>query len=229
MRTTGRMLAPLAILTAVTLAGCATSAPASTPTPTSPKPASSSSSSASPTPTAEAWVTHTTPDGTATFELPATWTAQEQPLPNDDPMARAAILILDQAGAQKLHYYPYLDGIGGACKLEYPVHVYDAVEVPIATYDAAPARMLYRVAETPEGVEGTMGLTQDDATDFAGCLFYNTLYTSSSLGLISFGTALQSPSDGNLTFASVDEAKAFASTPEYATLKRILTSLVLTG
>ena len=154
MRTTNRMLVPLAILTAVTLAGCGTSAPASTPAATSPKPTSSSSPSASPTPTAEAWVTYTTPDGTATFELPATWTTQVQPLPNDDPMARADILILDQAGTQKLHYYPYLDGLGGACQLAYPVHVYDAVEVPItcasratvSTLTTSPASIRYTAA-----------------------------------------------------------------------------------
>ena len=125
-------------------------------------------------------------------------------------------------------------GLGGAC---------GPAPVPLLTLDSGPVDIPYRAsarAGAPEfsfrvldgtgsglKVRGSLGLSQADPQLITSCMYYNMV--SSPVATLSFATQFQvtlSDTQG-LAFDSVDEAKAYMATGEYAQLKRMFMSLSL--
>lgn len=122
-------------------------------------------------------------------------------------------------------------GLGGSCGPSHvPLQTLDSqpVDVPYVSGYGAPVPLFgFRVLDgTAVGlqVRGSLGLYQE--TEFQdSCMYYNTVGTPN--GLLGFATALQVRLDDSegLAFNSMDEARAFMETEEYADLKRLFLSM----
>jgi hypothetical protein len=208
---------------AVVVTGCgAPPAPSGDPS-NSPRP-SASSTPTSTAPAVDEWVTYTTPSGLATFELPATWYVEV--------VNPTKLQLLND---ERILTLTFLEQIGGAgsppCSAPYPYETLDDVEIPIESVNTdpvvnVPPRVAFRAIQFPGMVAASIGTT--DAVAGQGgqtCGFFNTV-GSPTLGQFSFATQLSVDMDfPGFTFATMDEARAFMTTPVYKTLMRILTSL----
>ena len=125
-------------------------------------------------------------------------------------------------------------GLGGACGPQ-PVPLLtldsEAVQIPHRTSaDAGTPEFSFRVLDgTGIGlkVRGSLGLNQPDPQMLESCMYYNTV--SSPVATLVFATGVQVTltDTAGLTFDSVDEAKAYMATEEYAQLKSMFMSLQL--
>lgn len=183
--------------------------------------------------TAAAWERYSNASARISFDLPPGWTVLEKKVDGTTPSVQ-----LDIANEQGIriagleHSIP--GGLGGACGPE-PVPVLtldsEAVDIPRRTSAGAGIpEFSFRVLDgTGLGlkVRGSLGLNQPDPQMLESCMYYNTV--SSPVGTLAFATRVQvTVSDTNgLSFDSVDEAKAYMATEEYAQLKRMFTSLQL--
>ncbi|CAN5363547.1 hypothetical protein BH10ACT7_BH10ACT7_16140 [soil metagenome] len=207
----------------VVITGCGAPTNPSADPSSSPRPSASST----PTPTAvaeEEWVTYTTPSGLATFELPATWYVEV--------VNPSKLQLLNDERILTLTFLEQIGGIGSPpCDATYPYETLDDVEIPIVSTNTdptwnVPSRIAYRAIQFPGMVAAGLGTT--DAIAGQGgqtCGFFNIIGTQ-TLGQFSFATQMSVDQDfPGLTFATMDEARAFMQTPVYATLMRILTSV----
>ena len=167
------------------------------------------------------------------FDLPAGWTVVEKKVDGTTPSVQ--LDINNQQGIRVAgleHALP--GGVGGACGPE-PVPVLtldsEAVQVPHRTSaGAGTPEFSFRVLDgTGIGlkVRGSLGLNQPDPQMLESCMYYNTV--SSPVATLVFATGVQvtlTDTEG-LAFDSVDEAKAYMATEEYAQLKSMFMSLQL--
>ncbi|QIM19436.1 hypothetical protein G7066_14205 [Leucobacter coleopterorum] len=227
------------------VAGCAT---VPDPEPSA-KPTTTAKSTASPSPTPAPTVTPTpTPTSTPdlwqrfidarmpySFEVPPGWAVVEQPSPygNQGPLQ---FLVNDGQGKQQLVFSSQASGFGGRCGDAAPLNVQemDAEPATIPGYtltsrtikNLTSPQFVYRAMQTDKGVVASLGLSDEGITD--SCAFYNLLHPGETT--ISFADATQvSAENPPHLFASTDEAKSFAQSDEYKTLKRILLSLQIAG
>lgn len=233
------LIAVAAIATGVLgLSACApepvTPAPTAQPTPTStPSPTQTPTPEPTQEPTPEAWERFTDPRMSQSFEVPPDWTVQEIGSPND--MGIVQFGVMDESGAQRLFFANTVQGLGGACG-DLPVQAVeelDARPVDIPGYVAAPddgttqlvaPRVVFRAAPVAEGAIASLALADDVPPE--SCMYYNLLHTAD--GLTAFGTRLQVDTydpQAQWLFGSVDEARAYTQTEDYAKLVRILSSL----
>ncbi|WP_198677556.1 hypothetical protein [Leucobacter luti] len=231
---TAPLFAVLALAAGV--AGLSACAPEPAPTPTpiatqTPAPTPTQTPTSTPTPTAIPWERFSDERLTQSFELPPGWTVQELGGPND--MGIVQLGVLDPTGAQRLVFMNAVQGLGGACG-ELPqqaIEELDACPVEIPGYVAAPdgvtelvaPRVVFRAAPVAEGALASLALA-DDVPPLS-CMYVNLLHTSG--GLTAFGTALQVDTydpQSQWLFGSMDEARAYTQTDDYAQLVRILQS-----
>lgn len=211
------MLAVVPVAALLLLTACdpgAGSNPTSTPPPTA-------TATPTPEPTVE-WTTYTTEAG-GTFELPATWTVTTDEFGH--------LTISDDAGATRLRYREGEEGLGSTCEGGVAVEDIDEVAVDIPSGNsgmyATPTRFVFRAMQLEGSVSATMGLTDSVSTiDGVACELFNFVGSTTALGLFSFGTApTVRLEEADLAFSTMADAEAYTSTDDYATLKRIVTSL----
>lgn len=197
-----------------------TSAPPATTTPT-PAP-----------PTEDPWVRFVDDRMVYSFETPPGWTVEEVPSAYT-PEELLQYVIRDPDGAEQLYFSSAVIGLGGSCESlpALGLEELDVVPAEIPGYVPAadtsftplvPPRVVFRAAETESGVIGSIAL--DDSQPIDACFIYNLLHPAA--GPMTFADSTQvSANFPPRTFASMDEARAFVDTEEYATLQRILRSL----
>ena len=184
-------------------------------------------------PSAAEWERYSNPSARLSFDLPPGWTVIEKKVDGATPSVQ-----LDVANEQGIRIagleHANSGGLGGACGPE---------PVPLLTLDSGSVDIPYRASARPGApefsfrvldgtgigskVRGSLGLNQPDPQQLQSCMYYNMV--SSPVATLSFATQFQvnlSDTKG-LAFDSVDEAKAYMATDEYAQLKRMFTSLSL--
>jgi hypothetical protein len=238
-----RRTAPLAaVIALVVLVGCAQPAePAVSSAP--PSASSEPGGDAAPSPTPEGidtsdWLTYATHDGDMTYRYPADWTLESEAQffsPDadrddvEDPYARymdAAVLTAPN-GQALLHSYDFVD-LGGACG---GPETFQPVEL-LATEPLAASADTTIVTAALRSVDGRwtfgMGLVSGDVSTIDTCVVQFT--TGSSDGGLFLGTSPTIASNGDdplWTVDTLDDARAYMETEEYATILEILRSVRL--
>lgn len=198
--------------------------------------ASTEAASASPAPAEAEWVTFTTQDGLASWEMPADWTATLENGP--DEMGLLSYTIGAPSGQVRLSYAHRNWGLGGPGCLPdfkpafpYQVVATTALSVPVTPSDwegAVPPRVAYETIQFPDHVAAGLGDTDAlQGVDETACEFLHFVNTNSAARIVLFGAQYLQP-DGtwaDRSFATMDEADAYVDTAEYKTLTRILASL----
>lgn len=234
------MSRPLAITAAVAallaLTGCAgaaapapsepaasfTAAPsASAPTDPSAEP----SASAAPLVMTDDWLEHASSDGSVSFRYPPTWTleATAEPHPDPDELPWEAATLTAPNGQELLRMAQFPD-IGGSCEapLAFDVlAVEPAASMPFEQEDDA----VIATVAVPIGERWEMGIgiTSTTRSEGAGCQLY--FVGMSSAHPVSMGTHFSMPREDPLWMVdSLDDARAYMETDEYATIIEILRS-----
>lgn len=251
-----RPLFSVAALSCLMLVGCATSMPAASPSASdTQEPASTPASqtpSATPTQSAaeEEWVSYSMYRDAATFEVPSTWSVElevppyildgvESEPPAGEPWQSTAH-IFDPEGIERLTIITVIGGHGlcdvGAEPADTQavnVTVIDEVELDAqGLYEdpASRASLVFGFVETPEE-SGAALFTYRDAASLVEpqCTLDSTILAGPGDGtsVSTFGAfQFYAPAHDLISVASVEEAEAYAETPEYETLKQIALSVV---
>lgn len=232
-RGAGGMLLVSGIM-AVLLTGCAVEKP---PEPTT-KP--SPTAAAEPTPTEKPWKRFSDARISESFEVPEGWTVE--PLFAEPENDIYTFGLFDADGLKQLEFAHRVTGLGGACGeeearpelVELDSEVLDLPGYLPDTESLQPLsspRFAFRAMETDAGVMTGMSIVNDGEVP-PSCYYYDLLYTADRI--VGFGDGVMIGRDmeperfGHArVFASMDEARDFAKTEEYKTLKRILTSFRL--
>ncbi len=231
--------ATLLLASAGLLAGCAPE-PEAKPTPptqtSTPKPSPEPEPTTPEEPEEAPWTRFTDARFPQSFELPPGWSAVE--LGGDADQGIFQFSIVDAQGAEQLFFATRMTGLGGACGTlpQLELVELDSVPVELPGYVAAPdgvtqlvaPRVVFRAGQVAEGVITSLALADDVPVN--SCMFYNLLHTPEGLGVFADRGQVDTydPASQRL-FASMDEARAFTETAEYAQLVRILSSLHLAG
>lgn len=233
-----RSLVPLVVVAIGAMLGAVGCAPSAEP-PTTSKPTATSTPTETPTvtpaPTEALWERFSDERMDYSFETPPGWTVEELPTSYTSE-GIVQLAILDPAGARQLYFSSGVTGLGGACGTTPPIVIeeLDDVSVDIPGYapmadpltPLGPPRITFRAFESEQGVIASLALTDEQPVE--SCFFFNLLHPGA--GMMVFADALQVSADAPpRTFASMDEARAFVETEEYATLHRILSSLRIAG
>ena len=234
-RRTGGMLLIAAAVLSSALTGCA---PEPAPKPSaSPSASSTPTPSATPTETPAAWTRFSDQRFTASFELPPGWKLEEQKTSYAD-QGIFQFNVVDAAGKRQLVFLNGVTGLGGACDADsVPLQVEELDHQNVSLTGYSPAadspttlvepQFVYRAWNTGDGtVAATLALVNTPPTK--ACFDVNLLRTADRLYTLADGMQVGTHTDLRpRTFASMEEAKAFMQTPEYAALKRIITSFQL--
>ncbi|WP_395245330.1 hypothetical protein ACGGZK_05860 [Agromyces sp. MMS24-K17] len=214
--------AVLIVGAAVALAGC---------TP-SPAEEAASSGSAAPTSTAEAaWLTFTTEDGLASWQLPPDWTVLP---PWVDAQGAVDYEVLDADGASRLYYSHKQWGIGGpGCVPDmmesYPITRLDEtpMSIPADRSGATPA-VAFDVLDEGDRIAGMLRATATPITGPTSCEdgLSSLVFEDGEVGIISFSAHFD---DGalpvRLDFPSLAKAEAYLESADYQTIVRVISSL----
>ncbi|QUW17737.1 hypothetical protein [Agrococcus sp. Marseille-Q4369] len=225
-----------AVAALLALTGCAGAA---APAPSEPAPSFTAAPSASaPTdPSAEPgasadplvmtddWLEHASSDGSVSFRYPPTWTleATAEPHPDPDEPPWEAATLTAPNGQQLLRMAQFPD-IGGSCEapLAFDVlAVEPAASMPFEQEDDA----VIATVAVPIGERWEMGIgiTSTTRSEGAGCQLY--FVGMSSAHPVSMGTHFSMPREDPLWMIdSLDDARAYMETDEYATIIEILRS-----
>lgn len=215
-------------------AATAVAPPAETPMPAEPSPPIVTPTGSAPLPLPAGWSTYASPGGTVRFDHPGTWSV----LPNASSFPDMVnVSVKDQAGKLMATLtYGGAGGLGGACRpdpVPYTVLDFATVDVPYNPQipDSVTPRFAFRAMPDGGGVVASYGLTSTvGGQDGKACMIYNVVNGPPSSSIYMFASAVQmSLGDyergGALTFTSMDEARAYMGTPEYAAAKRMIMSL----
>ncbi len=170
------------------------------------------------------------------FSLPTGWTAKDVPAGTADFPA-SGIEVADESGRKVANlYYGSGGGLGGACgpNERYKMTELDTAQSALnsAWAQSAGVRFSYRVLDQTsvgKGLSYEVGLVDKSSgqlSDTCPNLMY-TVVSGATKGTLSFADRA-SQGAGAPTFATMEEAKAYMGTPEYAKLKEMITSLRLT-
>lgn len=215
------------------LAGCApeqapetpqaTAAPGATPEP---------EATPGPAPAEQPWERFADDRMPYSFEIPPGWTVTD--LGGDPDTGVFQLGVVNAGGEQLLTFASRVQGLGGACGDLPVLAIEEADSLPVApsgyvAASASPAplvdpRVVYRVSAVEGGAIAALSLSNDKPID--ACMYYNLMHTEQ--GLMMFASQLQvdsyDPAAQHGFFPSVEEARAYAETPEYAQLVRVLSS-----
>lgn len=206
--------------------------PAATETPPSPAPGEQ--------PSERRWERFSDPRFPQSFEVPSGWTVRERP---SDPASSGPYQfdILDAEGEPQLFLATGVQGLGGACTQDLPVLAIEELDSETldlqgyappsaggAAVELVPPRFVFRASQLEDRVVTSLSVSDD--VPVQSCMYYNLLRLEP--GPMAFADAMQvDGSDPNpaspRAFASMDEARAFMASDQYATLKRVLLSLRL--
>lgn len=235
------------LVLALALAGCA-GTPAGSP-PGDPTSSSSSSADPTPTPTVE-WVSYQTPDGSASWEMPADWTVT---VGSEESYATGETVptytILDEDAVARVALNVHIGGIGGpGCEVMSPLYPYTLLD-SAEPASSVPGHVWYETIDGPSGVTAALHLVPSDTPEpTESCGPDWGFVPTDELGIISWRALvpLTEPVDqrsdpdayaalptdeagGVISFADPAEAQAFMDTELYQTLRRILSSLEITS
>lgn len=185
------------------------------------------------------WQHFTSADGKVSFDYPAGWTVALTP-------GASSGLNLDVTDADgmkvaSLNYGAPNGGLGGACGNPVPYSVLDSTELALpyntAAADTITPRFTFRALQEAGRVTASYGITSSVAgKEGKSCMFYNVVSGPSDSPFYSFADAVQVNTEGKApignrkgakVFTSMDEARAYMTTPEYADAKRMITSLTI--
>ena len=245
-RTTPSSAVAIGALGAALLFSACAPSPEPGPTPTtskpSPKPSPEPTEEPAPEPEAQ-WERFSDPRTVGSFEVAPGWSVVESE--RSEPEHEIYLFdVVDEEGDLQLTYARKVMGLGGGCggdasgpdessfltvtELEsVPVEIPGYVRYGDALPGTTPTQFTYRAIENAhaEGVFATMAVS-DTSLGAPYCFYYNLLQTESAL--VRFADTLQvSISDATKHFGSMDEARAFMQTEDYAKAKRMLLSLRL--
>ncbi len=233
-----------AALALLALVGCAAGAaePSASPAPSSS--ASAPESSATSAPSEEpagidtsGWLEYATHDGDLTYRYPADWTLESESVqdPNDASSRWYDTASLTAPNGQQLLQSGDFVDIGGACGEDdrYPIEI--LADEP-ADVDPQPADGEPRIVSVALGTDDGrwifgMGIASPERLPAPGstaCGFY--FVHGSSDGGLSVGTHFMMASIGDdplWTVDTLDDARAYMETDEYATILEILRSVRL--
>lgn len=244
---TARLRAATAALALTALlAGCAAPG-APTPPATDPGPSVASHSSppsAQPTATQAAgpmadWQVVRPESGRTQFRIPAGWSAD---MTFEEVYGEPVdgVIIRRPDGQQQLRFSQAIGDVGGICAVEGPDGISRPVQPAGELLDTAP---ILPALDDEEVAFGAVAVERDDGTwtfgmgitaaerlqEPLGCPFYFVIGGPGELGgILSFGTESQLTGTGEgsvWVVDSLDDARAYLETEEYATLKQILVSL----
>ncbi|CAH0149463.1 hypothetical protein SRABI26_00673 [Arthrobacter sp. Bi26] len=171
-------------------------------------------------------------DGSVSFELPAGWTAKDEPAGTPDFPA-TGVGVFDESSKRVARlYYGLGGGLGGGCGPE----KYTATELDSAPSSlssdwavAAQVRFSYRVLDQTsvgKGFSYQVGLVDKSSGQLMNsCLMYSVV-SGAPRGSLTFADR-DSKSLDEPVFQSMAEAKAYMGTPEYTKLKSMIRSLKL--
>lgn len=219
------------------LTACAPeAAPEKPQTTASPKPSPSAEPEPAPTPTQEVWERFADPRTPGSFEIPPGWTVGESE--ESEPEHEIYRFELrDGSGDVQLTYARKVMGLGGGCSgMSQTVTELEVEPFELPGYVAHPGdyapdispSFTFTVIEDAQrpGFYGTLAVR--DGAPATDCFYYNLVRTESAL--VSFADTLKVTAyDAPHYFETMDEARAYMATEEYATLKRVLLSLRLDG
>ncbi|WP_336992268.1 hypothetical protein [Leucobacter sp. VD1] len=146
-----------------------------------------------------------------------------------------AFSLLDMQGHAQLSYSPQVSGLGGACTPELPVLAIEELDqeplessTELDPSGTAPVSFVYRASQLADRVVTSLSISNQQPQ--RSCMYYNLVQLPD--GMMAFADTLQIDSaepgpNPARTFATMDEARAFMKTEEYATLKRVLLSFRL--
>lgn len=242
MKSPARLLAPMVLVAAVTLAGCSVApapAPAPEPQPTIPPGITAPPPTmppASPTPELESslpaviagvdtsgWQQIPVPSGAATFRIPAGWTVAE---------VAGGLDVLRDDGQRQLGYAEGVSAGDGTCvdgsgeAVAWRTALLDRQDVSIAGVPG----VAFGAAALQLGDQWVVSVGLRPAADaqLPRCPIVNAIDTP--LGPLSFGSEIIVTGSGPgapWAVASSAAAEQYLATPEYATIRAILMSLEL--
>ena len=215
-------------------AATAAAPPAETPMPAEPSPPIVTPTGSAPLSLPAGWSTYSSSGGEVSFDHPGTWSVT----PNGSAFPDMVnVSVKDKAGTLMATLtYGGAGGLGGACRedpVPYTVLDFATVDVPYNPQipDSVTPRFAFRAMPDGGGVTASYGLTSTvGGQDGKACMIYNVVNGPPSSSIYMFASAVQmSLGDfergGALTFASMDEARAYMGTPGYAAAKRMIMSL----
>ncbi|UOE43026.1 hypothetical protein [Agromyces larvae] len=208
----------------VVLAGCGAS----------PDRAAMSSAPGSPSAEPEpAWLTFSTADGLASWQLPADWTVLP-PGPDPDGQGTMAYEILNADGESRLSYAHKIWGIGGpgcdpSSMPTYPYARLDetAMTIPPDSLGVAPT-VAFETLDQGDHVVAGLGSTVAPTAGREACdnSIDHLVFEPGEVGAVSFSAHFEHASvPSSLEFADLDEARAYRESDEYRTIVRIISSL----
>ncbi|WP_425843853.1 hypothetical protein [Agrococcus sp. TSP3-2-1] len=188
-------------------------------------PSAEPSASAAPPVMTDDWLEYASSDGSVSFRYPPTWTleATAEPHPDPDELPWEAATLTAPNGQELLRMAQFPD-IGGSCEapLAFDVlAVEPAASMPFEQEDDA----VIATVAVPIGERWEMGIgiTSTTRSAGAGCQLY--FVGMSSAHPVSMGTHFSMPREDPLWMVdSLDDARAYMETDEYATIIEILRS-----
>ncbi|WP_155848498.1 hypothetical protein [Arthrobacter sp. 35W] len=186
--------------------------------------------------TAAQWKTFRDAAGRIAFELPADWTAQEEPPGTSDPAGALSVVVRNAAGTVMATFGASNIVMGGSCAdagaRDYTVLASVPMDIPSTSDDpgSISPRFVYRLMHGDTVYTASYGIVDHAAgADGRACLFYNVV-TAQPLGVYWFGdvrqfSALPGGAEGLRTFTTLAEAQAYMLTGEFQNIARMITSL----
>ncbi|QEO14780.1 hypothetical protein FLP10_10440 [Agromyces intestinalis] len=180
-----------------------------------------------------AWLTFTTADGLASWQLPADWTVLP-PGPDPDGQGTMAYEILNAVGESRLSYAHNMWGIGGpgcdpSSMPTYPYARLDetAMAIPPDSQGVAPI-VAFETLDEGDHVVAGLGSTVAPIAGPEACdnSINHLVFEPGEVGGVSFSAHFEHASvPSSLEFANLDEARAYLDSDEYRTIVRIISSL----
>lgn len=182
------------------------------------------------------WKIYTDPSHRISFELPAQWIAQQAPARPGAAAGAIGVNVRDPSGSLVATFQSGIQGLGGACPpasaRPYTVLASVPMKLPSEGGDvqSVPPRFVYRLLQGSNKFYGSYGITDHAAgADGKACRVYNVV-SSRGIGTYMFGdvlafSILDNPPAGLQAFSTIAEAQKYMKGKEFASLRRMITSL----
>lgn len=214
----------LSLAIALTITACARE---------SQEPPPASSSTQAPTASERPWNRFTSDRISYSFETPGDWKVVDISQKQGQPAESFSFEIQDPTGVARLRltsgsYVSFGNCLGAEA---FVVQELDSAPTVVQSDGANPApRFVYRVGQVGGEVISVLAVTSSAVTDRSDCIHAIGGIGSNNQDSFSFGESTVIGYHPGMelryrTFKTMDEAKAYTTTDEFKTLRRILTSL----
>ena len=194
-------------------------------------PAAGSSSSESAATESVAWTSYTTTDGQLIFDLPATWSVRDPA--GELAEGGGAFAEITNTEGKPLATLRTNMATGSTCVDRYPYSVLDSQDLTALTLKGATPRFVYETrgtatapgpADTPAAAYGiTSGPPPAGESACAIFQFFTWPPNAAMFGAFYDPANNETPGDDSLPY--LEKAKIYLETPEYRSIKRMITSL----